>query len=341
MSMSDAFQQVVRGLELPPPDWTASPETLLYVPATAGIKRELELLEDALSKQDGGLNLAISNTIARVSRLLAGAQARDALAAETCERCLGLGGRGRQTIVWPASDPEAPLQGWSELCGCSYGEALTVRLIAESEAGRRRVIQERVARLWQQAKVPLRFRGLTLDTWLERRGNAREALAAAGDLVVWAASRRWLYLYGPVGTGKTGLVCVLAEQMIRELGRTVVFVCAPDLLDALKDTYRRYGQAADHEQRERLAESESDLLGALVEADLLILDDLGAQHDSAWAIERLSTLINRRYNAGAQTAVTSNLAPVELSKAMGPRAPSRLIDDADVICLDGPDLRLA
>ena len=85
----------------------------------------------------------------------------------------------------------------------------------------------------------------------------------------------------------------------------------------------------------------------LIAADLLVLDDLGAERRTDWALETLATLVEERYVAERVTIVTSNYRPSELARLLGQDDPvigqrivSRLIEDAVLIHLDRPDLRL-
>jgi len=75
----------------------------------------------------------------------------------------------------------------------------------------------------------------------------------------------------------------------------------------------------------------------MLEAPLLVLDDLGAQQTSAWAEEKLYQLLNHRHLQRKPTIVTTNR---EL-KDMEPRIASRLADlqTSTVYHLTAPDYR--
>jgi DNA replication protein DnaC len=84
----------------------------------------------------------------------------------------------------------------------------------------------------------------------------------------------------------------------------------------------------------------------LVRAELLLLDDLGAERPTDWAAETLTAIIEARYLAERTTIVTSNYAPSALAERLGDDDPvvglrivSRLTEDAVLIHLDRPDLR--
>ncbi|HEX7734670.1 MAG TPA: ATP-binding protein [Ktedonobacteraceae bacterium] len=104
----------------------------------------------------------------------------------------------------------------------------------------------------------------------------------------------WLLLIGPNGCGKTHLAAAIANDCL-EAGAVVLFATVPDLLDHLRAAF-----APDSN------EVYDQLFARMREAELLILDDLGAQQSSPWANEKLFQLLNYRYNSGFPTVITAN-----------------------------------
>src|SRR5690606_14328302 len=139
----------------------------------------------------------------------------------------------------------------------------------------------------------------------------RSLEAAYRDALKWARDPEgWLVLLGGNGCGKTHLAAAIANARLEE-GQRVAFATVPDLLDELRATYapdapRRYDQ----------------LFRSLLDAEVLILDDLGAQKSSPWAEEKLYQLLNHRHVARAYTVVTTNKRLGDLE----PRIASRLAD---------------
>ena len=73
---------------------------------------------------------------------------------------------------------------------------------------------------------------------------------------------------------------------------------------------------------------------------MLILDDVGAENTTAWAVERLFTLLNYRHGEHLTTIITTNLTPEELSQRLGDRLAWRIAEMSDVVSLDKcPNLR--
>jgi DNA replication protein DnaC len=75
----------------------------------------------------------------------------------------------------------------------------------------------------------------------------------------------------------------------------------------------------------------------IANAQLLILDDLGAENPSPWAKEKLFQLLNQRYTHGMPTVITTN---VDLEQ-FDPRVRSRLLDQTLThhIQITAPDYR--
>lgn len=136
----------------------------------------------------------------------------------------------------------------------------------------------------------------------------------------------WLYLYGGVGTGKTHLLAAIAGTLLRR-GVGAYYQVVPELLDRIRATF-------DREERD---ESFAALWERLLTADVLLLDDLGAEYPTAWVVERLYTLIDHRYRARQPTVIASNLPPERLGGRIGSRiADVRL---TTVIGVAAPDYR--
>ena len=91
---------------------------------------------------------------------------------------------------------------------------------------------------------------------------------------------------------------------------------------------------------------EMDVLRPVMEADLLVLDDLGAEKTSEWVEETLNLIVNTRYSEQRTTIFTSNYDdnpdstdPDSLLFRIGFRMRSRLHEMCEFLYLDGADYR--
>ncbi len=137
------------------------------------------------------------------------------------------------------------------------------------------------------AGIPRLFRGVTRESWAAFFQRAwPEALQS------WKGTPPWLALWGPTGTGKTGLATVLLAEHLRT-GRGGQWISGPELSRRL--------------QRD-LAGAEETIAPLLV-TPLLVLDEplTGAAAD--WYMERLVLLTRTRDENCLPTIVTSQLLP--------------------------------
>jgi len=139
-----------------------------------------------------------------------------------------------------------------------------------------------------------------------------------------AADGVGIALVGPVGTGKTHLAAAVVNALV-ERGHYPLFVSVPDLIAR----FRAGIESGTAERQLLLAKS----------AEVLVLDDLGAERVTDWAAEQLYRLINARYEALQPTIVTTNLEPSELAEHLGERAVSRLLEMCRWVRVDGDDWR--
>jgi len=127
-----------------------------------------------------------------------------------------------------------------------------------------------------------------------------------------AKPRGWLVLTGPYGCGKTHLAAAIANTLA-DKGNPPLFIMVPDLLDHLRATFSPSSNVSyDHRFDE------------IRTAQLLILDDLGAQSTSPWAREKLHQLFNYRYNAELPTVLTVEVGTLE---SIDERLRVRLLDE--------------
>lgn len=143
----------------------------------------------------------------------------------------------------------------------------------------------------------------------EREHGVEEAYQAATDYATYPSG--WLLLLGGCGTGKTHLAAAIANYLVQGFEMQVYFAVAPDLLHFLR---LGFGADSDASYDQRFEQIRT--------VDVLIIDDLGAEQGTAWAIEQLYQILNYRYNGRLPTVITSNCDIDRLD----PRIRSRMCD---------------
>jgi DNA replication protein DnaC len=135
-----------------------------------------------------------------------------------------------------------------------------------------------------------------------------------------------LLMTGSYGVGKSHLAVSIIKT-IMSMKFTGVFISTPKLLTKFRSTYNNNATF-----------SETDLMNSLMRVDLLVLDDLGTEKKSDWALERIFEIIDSRQ--GKHTIFTTNFEPKDLRSRIGERNFSRVMDDTYVIKMVGDDYRL-
>ncbi len=155
--------------------------------------------------------------------------------------------------------------------------------------------------------------------------GAWDAYHAAADFATHPEG--WLLLQGGFGTGKTHLAASIANYVVQDHQMQVYFAVAPDLLHYLRSAY---APGSDTTYDERFEQIRS--------VYLLVIDDLGAEQSTPWAVEKLYQIFNYRYNNRLPTVVTSNC---DLDR-LDPRICSRLCDPdlCNQVLLTSSDYRM-
>jgi len=162
------------------------------------------------------------------------------------------------------------------------------------------------------------FHGAALDS-----GSQRDR-----GLLAWPGTAPGWYLYGGVGRGKTHLAAAICRARARA-GLRVRMLSSKRLLDTIKLTYDDASREQGRYELTRLAE-----------ADIVALDDLGAELGTEWAETELFAWLDGIYQRDAALVVTSNLDLGDLAAKLGERIASRLVGMTQAIELTGPDRRM-
>ena len=125
-----------------------------------------------------------------------------------------------------------------------------------------------------------------------RRGRADETLFRAATEAAQRFAENpegWLVFDGSAGSGKTHLAAAIVNAII-ERGSPAKYLSALDLPDLIRD--------------ERFDDSEvSTTFASLLDAPVLVIDDLGAQQATNWVDAKLDQLLTHRFNGRLPTVV--------------------------------------
>lgn len=172
------------------------------------------------------------------------------------------------------------------------------------------------------ANIPQSFLKLSLDGFRlsayqtdEGRTAARAACKAVkywlSHLEAVTEQGKGLYLYSSRrGSGKTRMAAGISHELIYKKNMRVKFISTLQLVQTIRESWGRQGTR----RFDTAAVEEGQILNALLSADILVLDDFGAERakEASWIDDRMAYLINGRYADRKATIYTSCLHPDEL-----------------------------
>lgn len=239
----------------------------------------------------------------------------------------------------------------SESCPTCGGTGFTIRDDASGVAVSIRCncsVKDRSDRILKAARIPRRYEHCSLDP--DDQGAFELWRPELAPALAWAREwfERWpanvdvgLLFTGPPGTGKTHLGVGLLRALAIRKGAKVFFAEQRELLKELQSTFD--GGAG---------RTESDVLGPILEAEVLLLDDLGAGRTTAWAQDVMHDVLAHRYNRKLPTIMTTNRATGDdddsavqnsevptLRDRLGDALMSRIYEMCRVIPVPGEDYR--
>ena len=133
-----------------------------------------------------------------------------------------------------------------------------------------------------------------------------------------------LLLYGKTGLGKTHLSLAVAGKAV-ESGYGVIYTSAQNLFNKL--------------EKEKFGRSDGNTEETILDCDLLIIDDLGAEFTTQFTVSALYNIINSRELEGKPTIISTNLTPEQLTSTYSERIASRILSNFVMLYFDGSDIR--
>jgi len=197
-------------------------------------------------------------------------------------------------------DPKKPgfvtLKGAA--CKCTQPETKEDRMLAD-------------AARFRESNIPKREGGpREFNNFQSRLGTS--AMLEAAQLFAQGLGPRFLTFWGEPGNGKSHLLEAVGRKMLKG-GATVRYEYVPQFLERLRHSYRDDSGGDLHELHQQYTHYQ-----------VLLLDDVGAEHGTPWAQSELGTIIENRLQTGGRTIVATNQTKEQMQARLGPRLADRL-----------------
>jgi DNA replication protein DnaC len=186
------------------------------------------------------------------------------------------------------------------------------------------------------AGIPPNYKRCDLDNFRDYNDSLVRAVSRAKAFAEsFPVVDKGLLFLGPSGLGKTHLAVATLKRVVTRCGARALFRPMGALLRQIRDTYNPVVRS-----------TERQVIQPVIDAELLVLDDLGRERPTDWVEETLTLIIDTRYNERRPTIITSNYGlmddstePNALISRIGFRTMSRLHEMCEFVQMSGVDYR--
>ena len=207
--------------------------------------------------------------------------------------------------------------------------------------------QSKLQRLIEAARIPPRYQEClfeNFDTLNPKLGRAKTM--ASRFVEEYPVVDCGLLILGTCGVGKTHLAVSIIRALMLRYGTWCIFYDFRELLKQIQSSFNPVVGA-----------TEWQIIEPVLQCEVLLLDDLGAERPTDWVRDTFAYIINHRYNQKRTTLITSNFKDGEsklrklsdgstvageetLAERIGERMRSRLHEMCKVIRISAIDYRV-
>ena len=241
-----------------------------------------------------------------------------------------------------SAEAELPLNDQDPACPHCFGTGMEVVPEVGARRCRCQTLDQR-QRLFHAAHIPPRYQHCTLQDYQAADNATSKWIAKAEAQRILddylGIDGRGLVFIGAVGVGKTHLAVAILRELIERYQVHGLFYQFGALLRRIQDSYNPVSQT-----------SELKVLQPVFDADVLVLDELGASKPTDWVRDTMMQIINARYNDKRLTIFTTNYFDERrnekdtseiLEDRIGVALRSRLYEMCRTVVIEGGDYRKA
>lgn len=171
-----------------------------------------------------------------------------------------------------------------ERCDCKQSKAYWNEVdLKEEKQNKRKQFEQMIRQFYIQNYIGKQIQDYKFDNFITTETNKKEVEIAKDftEKCINKNQKNGLIITGKSGVGKTHLATAILNRITEKdmlvlMGRLIL------LLDVIKDTFKDFSS------------KEKDIIELYSEVDMLIIDDLGTERVSSWALEKLYTIIENR-----------------------------------------------
>ena len=203
-----------------------------------------------------------------------------------------------------------------ERCNCNKSQEYWKKIDEqEYETEKRKHFRDIINKIYKQNYVGRKFQEQNFENFninLENEMAVKVAKAYTNKSIEKMQNDR-LIITGESGVGKTHLAASIANKLI-ENDKIVLMGRLTMLLDMIKETFR------DN------TKSENELIELYSNVDMIIIDDLGTEKISQWALEKMYIIIQSRNENGLPIIITTRFDKHGLIERFSQSQDGQLVD---------------
>ena len=189
-----------------------------------------------------------------------------------------------------------------ERCDCKQSKIYWDEIdLKEEKQKKRKQFEQMTRQFYIQNYLSKRIQDYQFDNFIITEINKKEVEIAKDftDKCINKYQKNGLIITGKSGVGKTHLATAILNKLTEKdmlvlMGRLIL------LLDVIKDTFKDFSS------------KEKDIIELYSKVDMLIIDDLGTEIVSSWALEKLYTIIENRNENKLPIIVTTRFNKASL-----------------------------
>lgn len=215
------------------------------------------------------------------------------------------------------------------MCDCDKA----AKLKEEAEEERQRKAKS-ISELREKSRMDYKYVGSTFDSLIINECNSKPigiCRRYAEKFPELMKKGQGLLLYGSVGTGKTVAAACIANAVL-EKEMSVIMTSFTTLLSEIQ------ALSSYH-----VGDTEADYIDRMNNAALWVIDDLGAERNTTYALEKVYMIVDSRYRTGKSTVYTTNMTLDEIMNTNDiryKRIYDRILEQCYPVFFNGPSWRM-